>query len=223
MEADATQRTSVWPDTAVCNSQRCRQKTSTNSCDLPTDVLRRAQTHVPATPPGAAPGHRCAPFSPSSSRAGGAWAPQAACTQPGTGSPSLRPHVGFRARKLCLGGEEQEAVTLRQVTPFLTVFLFRQRPCGQEVGFPETSAGELIIAGWERLDSHIALRKSPPPPKEHHCLQGFITAANLLQTGVHLTQQSISHSGQWQLGKIRKKAIIYDAAPNIAADSVFYS
>lgn len=45
-----------------------------------------------------------------------AWAPQAACTQPGTGSPSLWPHVGFTARKSCLGGEEQEAVTLRQVT-----------------------------------------------------------------------------------------------------------
>lgn len=125
-----------------------------------------------------------------------AWGPQATCTQPGTSLPSLWPHVGFTAQKLSLGGEEQEAVTLRQMTPFLTAFLFCQSPCRQEVGFLETSAGELITAGWERLDSHIALRKSPCPPKEHHCLQGFITAAHLLQTGVHLTQESISRSGQ---------------------------
>ena len=143
-----------------------------------------------------------------------AWAPQAVCTQPGTGLPSLWPHVVFTAwKKLGLRGEEQEAVTLQQVTPFLTAFLFRQSLCGQEVGFPETSAGELIAAEWERLDSRIVLRKPPRPPKEHHCLQGFVTAANLLQARVHLTQQSISRSGQWQRGKSRKKAIIYDAAP----------
>jgi len=151
------------------------------------------------------------------------WAPQAAPTQPGTGSPSLWPHVGLAGRKLCLGGEEQKAATLQQVTPFLRAFLFSQSPFGQEVGFPETSAEELITAGWGSLDPHVTLKRSACPPKEDHCLQGFVTAANLLQTRVHLTQQSVSRRGQWQLGKSRKKAIIHDAAPNIAADPVLRS
>lgn len=41
-------------------------------------------------------------------------------------------------------------------------------PCGQQVGFLETSAGR------ERLNTHIMLRKSLRPCKQHHCLQGFM-------------------------------------------------
>lgn len=159
----ATQQISAWPVTAVCNSQRCRQKTSTSSCNLPTDALHRVQIHSPATLPGASPGHGCAPSPvPPPWQLEHVWGPQPACTQPGTGSPGLWPHVGFAAWKLCLRGEEQEVVTLRQVTPFLTAFLCHQSPCGQEVGFPETLAGELITAGRERLDSHHPEEVSPP-------------------------------------------------------------
>lgn len=61
----------------------------------------------------------------------------------------------------------------------LPAFLFHQRPWRQEVGFTETSSGELSAAGQERLDSHIIVRKSHRPCNVHHCLQGSSTQVSI--------------------------------------------
>lgn len=135
-------------------------------------------------------------------------APQSSHTQPGTGSPRPGPHPGFRARKLCLGGQEQKAVTLWQVTPFLMAFLCRQSPRGQEVALLETAAGELTAAGCERLHSHSyrgsLLPAQPrstrvvraPPQQQTSCCQGApdtvdlspwrIAAGEAQREGAHL-------------------------------------
>lgn len=95
-------------DTAVCNSRYCRHRTSTKSCDLPADVLCRAQTHVPAAP--LCLWAQLQSLLPVLSPHGLPRPP----AQPGTGSPSLWAHAGLMTQKLCLRGEER-----------------RQPPCGR--------------------------------------------------------------------------------------------
>lgn len=101
------------------------------------------------------------------------------------------------------------------VAPPPMASLCRQSRRGREPCFPPGTP-----ARWERLGSHTAVRVSQPT-QEHHCLPGLHSSSKSAPPDRSLPSSLL----QWAMaaGKSRKRAIIYDAAPNIAADHVFCS
>lgn len=127
------------------------------------------------------------------------------------GHPAPPPPASHGAR----GSHPQvrsEARTLRHRLPRGWLSLLSD-PRGQELSFlPGTRTR------WERLSSPMAVRVSQPS-RQQHSPMSCAAAANLL-TAAHpgsFLQRAMA------AGESRNRAVIYDAAPNIAEDPVFCS